>query len=91
MQSLQRGCLSPEILELKRGAVVMFTKNDPAGRYVNGTLGIVEDFGKEDGEPMVKTRSGKRIFAEPVNMEDRRRRQGARQHHASSAPGSPGR
>jgi hypothetical protein len=66
VQSLQRGCLSPETLELKRGAVVMFTKNDPAGRYVNGTLGIVEEFGKEDGEPIVMTRSGKRVFAEPA-------------------------
>jgi ATP-dependent DNA helicase PIF1 len=66
VQSLQRGCLSPETLELKRGAVVMFTKNDPAGRYVNGTLGLVEEFGKEDGEPIVMTRSGKRIFAEPA-------------------------
>ena len=44
VRTLQRGCLSPERLELKQGAVVMFTKNDPAGRYVNGTLGVVDDF-----------------------------------------------
>lgn len=66
VQALQRGCLSPETLALKQGAVVMFTKNDPAGRYVNGTLGIVEAFDKEGGEPWVRTRTGKRILAEPV-------------------------
>jgi hypothetical protein len=65
VRTLKRGCLSPERLELKQGAVVMFTKNDPAGRYVNGTLGVVDDFDAEDGYPMVRTRSGKRILAEP--------------------------
>jgi ATP-dependent exoDNAse (exonuclease V) alpha subunit len=65
LRALQRGCLSPEKLVLKQGAVVMFTKNDPAGRYVNGTLGVVDDFDAEDGYPMVRTRSGKRIMAEP--------------------------
>ena len=43
----------------------MFTKNDPAGRYVNGTLGVVDDFDAEDGYPIVRTRGGKRILAEP--------------------------
>ncbi len=66
VRPLQRGCLSPERLELKQGAVVMFTKNDPAGRYINGTLGIVEDFEPESGHPVVRTRSGKRILAEPT-------------------------
>jgi len=65
VRTLQRGCLSPERLELKQGAVVMFTKNDPAGRYVNGTLGVVDDFDAEDGYPIVRTRGGKRILAEP--------------------------
>ena len=65
VRTLQRGCLSPERLGLKQGAVVMFTKNDPAGRYVNGTLGVVDDFDAEDGYPVVRTRGGKRILAEP--------------------------
>mgnify|MGYP006146254925 CR=1 FL=1 len=42
-----------------------FTVVDPAGRYVNGTLGVVDDFDAEDGYPMVRTRGGKRILAEP--------------------------
>jgi len=66
VQALKRGCLSPETLALKEGAVVMFTKNDAAGRYVNGTLGIVEGFDPEDGFPVVRTRRGARILAEPA-------------------------
>ena len=65
VQALKRGCLSPEALELKKGAVVMFTKNDPAGRYVNGTLGVVEGFDPDEGHPVVQTRRGARIVAEP--------------------------
>jgi hypothetical protein len=65
VQALKRGCLSPERLELKIGAAVMFTKNDQGGRYVNGTLGVVESFDAEEGFPVVVTRSGKRIVAEP--------------------------
>ena len=40
---LKKGCLSPEVLCLKKGAVVMCTKNNPKERFVNGTLGTVED------------------------------------------------
>jgi ATP-dependent DNA helicase PIF1 len=58
--ALKRGCLSPEILHLKVGARVMFTKNDIGGRaYVNGTLGVVTGFVKENGYPIVKLRNGK--------------------------------
>jgi hypothetical protein len=63
---LKRGCLSPERLDLKTGAVVMFTKNDPDGRFVNGTLGVVSDFDKEDGYPVVVTKSGFTIFTKPA-------------------------
>jgi hypothetical protein len=44
----------------------MFTKNDPAGRYVNGTLGVVEGFDADEGHPIVRTRRGPRIVAEPA-------------------------
>jgi ATP-dependent DNA helicase PIF1 len=66
VQALKRGCLSPETLELKPGAIVMFTKNDPAGRYVNGTLGVVEGFDPDEGNPIVRTRRGLRLMAEPA-------------------------
>jgi ATP-dependent exoDNAse (exonuclease V) alpha subunit len=36
-----------EDLTLKVGAQVMFVKNDSAGRWVNGTIGIVESLGKD--------------------------------------------
>jgi ATP-dependent DNA helicase PIF1 len=38
---------APEFLELKRGAQVIFIRNDPSGRWVNGTIGIV-DFIEEE-------------------------------------------
>ena len=63
--SLKRGCLSPELLSLKIGARVMFTKNDiTTHRYVNGTLGIVMGFA-DTGYPTVKTNAGRTILAEP--------------------------
>jgi ATP-dependent DNA helicase PIF1 len=65
--ALKRGCLSPEILHLKVAARVMFTKNDIGSHsYVNGTLGVVEGFVKENGYPIVKTHKGKRLVVEPV-------------------------
>ncbi len=66
VETLKRGCLSPEKLKLKVGARVMFTKNDVAKHtYVNGTLGSVIGFSKE-GYPIVKTKSGRSITAEPA-------------------------
>lgn len=64
---LKKSCLSPEILYLKTGASVMFTKNDTDHRFVNGTLGIVTGFSKESGDPIVKTNSGKIIFVETAD------------------------
>src|SRR3989344_3169959 len=62
--TLKRGCLSPELLSLKIGARVMFTKNDVTmHRYANGTLGTVVGF-TPTGYPIVKTNTGKTIEAE---------------------------
>jgi energy-coupling factor transporter ATP-binding protein EcfA2 len=36
-----------QFLELKRGAQVIFIRNDPGGRWVNGTIGIVDFIEKE--------------------------------------------
>lgn len=60
---MKNGCLSPESLNLKIGAAVMFTKNNPKGHYVNGTLGVVEEFSNETGLPIVKIRNGGKIEA----------------------------
>lgn len=64
--SLKRSCLSPERLLLKVGAAVMFTKNNIEGGFVNGTTGTITGFDKETGFPVVESRSGKRIVAEPM-------------------------
>jgi ATP-dependent DNA helicase PIF1 len=61
---LKSSCLAPEILTLKRGAQVMFVKNNPEAGYVNGTLGIVTDLTRD--YPIIKTVKGERINAEPV-------------------------
>lgn len=38
----ERAYPADEILRLKEGAQVMFVKNDPQRRYVNGTIGVIE-------------------------------------------------
>ncbi|MBI5306357.1 helix-turn-helix domain-containing protein [Candidatus Wolfebacteria bacterium] len=67
VEQLKRGCLSPETLDLKIGAKVMFTKNSMEGKFVNGTTGTVAGFHKHDGFPIVETLTGKRITAEPTD------------------------
>ncbi|MFZ2621288.1 MAG: AAA family ATPase [Minisyncoccia bacterium] len=62
--SLKKSCLSPETLELKKGARVMFTKNHSEGGYVNGTLGVVSDFNSY-GDPIVRTNSGMTFSVQP--------------------------
>ncbi|MFZ2983974.1 MAG: helix-turn-helix domain-containing protein, partial [Minisyncoccia bacterium] len=68
VEGLMRGCLSPEVLELKEGAAVMFTKNSPQGKFVNGTLGTVTGW-DTDGSPIVKTKDGKRVTTEPMEWQ----------------------
>ncbi len=60
VEGLKKHCLSPEVLTLKEGARVMFTKNSFEQGFVNGTLGTVVDFSK-NGEPVIRTRAGKEI------------------------------
>ena len=63
---MKKGCLSPEKLELKIGAEVMFTKNNQKEGFVNGTLGTVIGFQKDSKYPVVKTRNGRLIVVEPM-------------------------
>ena len=69
IETLKRGCLSPENLELKKDAVVMFTKNNFEEGYVNGTLGTIVGFDEDDWSPIVETRDGKTITARPMDWE----------------------
>ncbi|HSX41922.1 MAG TPA: helix-turn-helix domain-containing protein [Candidatus Saccharimonadales bacterium] len=66
IDSLKRNCLSPETLTLKVGAKVMFTKNHQERQYVNGTLGEIIGFNRANSWPIIKTRGGKVIVAEPA-------------------------
>ena len=66
VEQLKRGCLSPENLELKKDATVMFTKNSMEGRFVNGTLGVVAGFEKESNLPIIKIKNGPKIIVRPL-------------------------
>lgn len=65
VRSLQKDCLAPEELILKKGAVVMFVRNNKAKGYVNGTTGKVVEF-TDDKFPVVEIfKNKKKIVVEP--------------------------
>lgn len=65
--ALKKGCLSPETLALKVGAVVMCTKNSREKGFVNGTLGTVTGFDPQTTYPIIRTHHGKTITIEPMD------------------------
>lgn len=65
VERLIASCLSPEQLCLKRGAVVMCTKNNFDKGFVNGTLGEVTDFEDDTDFPIITTNDGRQIVIEP--------------------------
>ena len=70
IESLQNNVLAPDILLLKQGAIVMAVKNDPEGKYVNGSTGRVLDF-SEEGFPIVQFASRTPIVIYPQEWEKR--------------------
>jgi len=64
LAALKNGCLAPETLSLKKGAAVMFVRNNFDKGYVNGTLGHIHDFDDED-YPVVKGLDGRKFVATP--------------------------
>ena len=60
VETLKRGCLSPETLTLKIGARIMCTRNDINRTYVNGTIGTVIGFAAS-GFPIIKTQTGREL------------------------------
>jgi ATP-dependent DNA helicase PIF1 len=66
---LMRNCLAPTHLILKKGAVVMFVKNNFEEGYVNGTLGTIVDFTEKEQFPVVRTYTGQEITAMPAQWE----------------------
>jgi len=65
VHALKKSCLAPEKLLLRRGAQVMFLKNNFEKGYVNGTQGRIIYFDEEE-MPVVKTFSGRIITAKPA-------------------------
>ncbi len=63
LESLQKSVLAPEILKLKKGALVMCIKNNHERGYVNGTTGIVVSC--EEYAPTIRTNNGKLITILP--------------------------
>jgi ATP-dependent exoDNAse (exonuclease V) alpha subunit len=59
---MKKSCLAPQTLYLKKGALVMFVKNNFEKGYANGTLGEVVDF-TDKGYPMIKTTTGEIVTA----------------------------
>ena len=71
---LKRGCLAPETLILKKGAQVMFVRNNYRAGYFNGTIGKVIGFNKNN-DPIVETYERLKITVEKNSwniMEDRK-------------------
>jgi len=66
VDNLKKGCLSPETLELKKDACVMFTKNNIKEGFVNGTIGKVIGFNEGNNYPIIQTTSGEQIEVSPM-------------------------
>jgi hypothetical protein len=52
---------APRELRVKENAKVMFIKNDPDGRWVNGTIGVVIDC-SDKNKKVIKVKVGKEVF-----------------------------
>ncbi|MCK5061310.1 AAA family ATPase [Candidatus Parcubacteria bacterium] len=70
-QMLANSQIIPQVLKLKKHAVVMFVKNnfDSTGinSYVNGTLGKITGFTEETKYPIVETTDKRTIVAAPAS------------------------
>lgn len=69
VENLQRSVLAPEVLRLKKGALVMAVKNAQDRKYANGSIGTVVDFEPATEYPIVEFRSGKTISMLPETWE----------------------
>ena len=65
VETLQKSVLAPELLRLKKGALVMAVKNAQNRQYVNGSIGEVIDFERLTDYRIVQFRNGKIITMVP--------------------------
>ena len=65
LANLQKNCLAPGVLRLRKGAQVMLLKNiDPEIGLANGSIGIVEDFVPSNRRPVIRFQNGVRWESE---------------------------
>lgn len=69
VENLQRSVLAPQILRLKKGALIMAVKNSLDKKYVNGSIGTVVDFEPTTEYPVVEFRNGKVLTIAPDTWE----------------------
>jgi hypothetical protein len=69
VENLGRSVLAPEVLRLKKGALVMAVKNASDRRYANGSIGTVVDFEPSTEYPVVEFRNGKTVSMVPDTWE----------------------
>lgn len=62
---MKKTCLAPEQLELKKGAWIMCVRNNYEKGYINGSLGKVVGFNRND-DPIIETITKTRITIEPT-------------------------
>ena len=65
VETLQKSVLAPELLRLKKGALVMAVKNAQNRYYVNGSIGEVIDFEKFTDYPIVQFQNGRVVTMVP--------------------------
>ncbi|MCL2037601.1 PIF1 family DEAD/DEAH box helicase [Candidatus Saccharibacteria bacterium] len=71
VERMKKSCLAPEILRLKKGALVMALKNDPEQGFVNGSIGTIIKFAEPFNQPVVEFRNGRKITVCEVSWEMR--------------------
>ena len=62
LETMQKSILAKEVIELKKGAKVMFVRNNPEKGYLNGSLGKVLKY-DEKGFPVIQLVDGNEIVA----------------------------
>lgn len=68
VKTLKKSVLAPDVLELKKGAQVMFVKNNYECGYMNGTMGTVTDY-TSDGWPIVTTLDDRELVGKPMEWQ----------------------
>lgn len=69
VDSLQRSVLAPAVLRLKKGALVMAVKNSLDRKYVNGSIGVVDDFDPATDYPIISFQNGRTVTMQPDTWE----------------------